>query len=150
MRTVAAATCVATSGATTMVDFARVFVLAGDFVAVVFFVVFFATTFVADLAAVGVAAFAVTFFATFAATFVATFAATFFVTFAVAFFAGASFLAGAAFLTFCEETGFVVGMRSILRRPAMISTTSKVTSDPSCMTSRAERGGGFPRSRSGT
>ena len=90
LRTVAAATCVATSGATTMVDFARVFVLAADFVAVVFFVVFFATTFVADLAAVGVATFAVTFFVTFfvtfAATFFVTFAATFFVTFAAAFF----------------------------------------------------------------
>lgn len=92
------------------------------------------------------------------------FAATFFTPafaapdFAVLVLDGADFFVPVVFAPVFFATAFFAAVRLsaeagrtlMLRRAAMISTTSKRISSPIFMTSRAERGGGLPSRRKGT
>lgn len=118
---------------------------------VAFVPAFFTTAFFATAFFTGVAFVPDVFFATF---FTPAFTAPVFATlvFAAFVFDCAGFFAPVAFAT-AFFTGFLsadAGRRLMLRRAAMISTTSKRISSPIFITSRAERGGGLPSRRKGT
>ena len=65
-------------------------------------------------------------------------------------FFSAAFFAEVFVATFFALVDVVAGFRSMLRRPGMISTTSRSIESPNFMTSRADRGGGLLYERNGT